>query len=148
MSGKGKGGRGKVGGGKSQSRSAKAGLQFPVGRINRFLKNARVAKRIGAGAPVYLAAIMEYLAAEILEDCREVDRGAGADPGAVAAGPEVPVDPTDRELEPGARRARLGPRLGLATLSTTSRHDEIDCAPKRATAPPDRGTFRRAPSRR
>ena len=67
MSGKGKGGRGKVGGGKSQSRSAKAGLQFPVGRINRFLKNARVAKRIGAGAPVYLAAIMEYLAAEILE---------------------------------------------------------------------------------
>ena len=37
MSGKGKGGRGKKKG-KSTSRSAKAGLQFPVGRIARYLK--------------------------------------------------------------------------------------------------------------
>ena len=37
MSGKGKGGRGKSGA-KSTSKSAKAGLQFPVGRIHRFLK--------------------------------------------------------------------------------------------------------------
>ena len=35
--GKGKAGRGKTGG-KTQSRSAKAGLQFPVGRIARYLK--------------------------------------------------------------------------------------------------------------
>ena len=68
MSAKGKGGRtgGKVKG-KVQSRSAKAGLQFPVGRIARFLKKGRYAKRIGAGAPVYLAAVLEYLTAEILE---------------------------------------------------------------------------------
>ncbi len=65
--GKGKGGRGKSAGGKSTSRSAKAGLQFPVGRVARFLRNQRVASRIGAGAPVYLAAVLEYLAAEILE---------------------------------------------------------------------------------
>ena len=38
MSGKGKGGRGKKKG-KSTSRSAKAGLQFPVGRIARYLKS-------------------------------------------------------------------------------------------------------------
>jgi histone H2A len=44
-----------------------AGLQFPVGRVARFLRNQRVASRIGAGAPVYLAAVLEYLAAEILE---------------------------------------------------------------------------------
>ena len=31
----GKGGRGKKAGGKSQSRSARAGLQFPVGRVSR-----------------------------------------------------------------------------------------------------------------
>ncbi|VAI91421.1 unnamed protein product [Triticum turgidum subsp. durum] len=45
----------------------KAGLQFPVGRIGRYLKNGRYAKRVGTGAPVYLAAVLEYLAAELLE---------------------------------------------------------------------------------
>ncbi|KAI0090425.1 histone-fold-containing protein [Irpex lacteus] len=53
--------------GKSQSRSAKAGLQFPVGRVHRLLKRGNYAQRVGAGAPVYLAAVLEYLAAEILE---------------------------------------------------------------------------------
>ena len=78
MSGKGKGGksgkgkakgRGKGAGkaGKSITRSARAGLQFPVGRLNRFLRDGRYAARIGGGAPVYLAAVLEYLAAEILE---------------------------------------------------------------------------------
>jgi len=69
-------------GGKSISRSARAGLQFPVGRIHRMLKKGNYAQRVGAGAPgkcpliglfpislpaVYLAAVLEYLAAEILE---------------------------------------------------------------------------------
>ncbi|KAJ6401811.1 hypothetical protein OIU84_013973 [Salix udensis] len=52
---------------KSTSRSSKAGLQFPVGRIARFLKAGKYAERVGAGAPVYLAAVLEYLAAEVLE---------------------------------------------------------------------------------
>ena len=34
----GQGGRGKASGKKATSRSAKAGLQFPVGRVARFLK--------------------------------------------------------------------------------------------------------------
>ena len=51
----------------SQTRSSKAGLQFPVGRIHRQLREGRYASRVGAGAPVYLAAVLEYLAAEILE---------------------------------------------------------------------------------
>ncbi|TFL04616.1 histone-fold-containing protein [Pterulicium gracile] len=73
MSGKVGGKSGKSSGGKtgekgaSQSRSAKAGLQFPVGRMHRLLKKGNYAQRIGAGAPVYLAAVLEYLAAEILE---------------------------------------------------------------------------------
>ena len=66
MPGKGKAGRGKTSG-KTQSRSSKAGLQFPVGRIARYLKSGKYAVRVGAGAPVYLAAVLEYLAAEVLE---------------------------------------------------------------------------------
>jgi histone H2A len=62
--GKGKGGRGEK---KATSSSAKAGLQFPVGRIGRYLRNGKYATRMGAGAPVYLAAVLEYLTAEILE---------------------------------------------------------------------------------
>ncbi|CAN1319096.1 Probable histone H2A.3 [Linum perenne] len=50
---------------KTSSRSSKAGLQFPVGRIARFLKAGKYAERLGGGAPVYLAAVLEYLAAEI-----------------------------------------------------------------------------------
>ena len=65
--GKGAAGRGKSKGGKPVSRSKKAGLQFPVGRVHRYLKAGKYAGRIGAGAPVYLAAVLEYLAAEILE---------------------------------------------------------------------------------
>lgn len=68
-----------------QSRSHKAGLQFPVSRIHRMLRKSALGRRIGSGAPghfslflvlhsltrellvVYLAAVLEYLAAEILE---------------------------------------------------------------------------------
>ncbi|CAA0829784.1 Ras-related small GTP-binding family protein [Striga hermonthica] len=65
-----KGAGGRKGGGpkkKPVSRSVKAGLQFPVGRIGRFLKKGRYAQRVGTGAPVYMAAVLEYLAAEVLE---------------------------------------------------------------------------------
>lgn len=60
-----KSGRGKVRGTKSVSRSQKAGLQFPVGRVARFLKAGRYAQRVGSGSPVYLSAVLEYLAAEV-----------------------------------------------------------------------------------
>ncbi|OQV24606.1 putative Histone H2A [Hypsibius exemplaris] len=65
MTGRGKGGKVKTG--KSKSRSSRAGLQFPVGRIHRLLRKGNYGERIGAGAPVYLAAVLEYLAAEVLE---------------------------------------------------------------------------------
>lgn len=51
-----------------QTRSAKAGLQFPVGRIHRYLKQRTQHNvRIGAKAAVYTSAILEYLTAEVLE---------------------------------------------------------------------------------
>lgn len=52
---------------KAKSRSHRAGLQLPVGRIHRILKNGNYAPRVGAGAAVYMTAVLEYLAAEILE---------------------------------------------------------------------------------
>ena len=60
--GKGKG----KGSGKSNSKSARAGLQFPVARVGRYLKKGNYTQRLGSGAPVYMAAVLEYLAAEIL----------------------------------------------------------------------------------
>ena len=51
----------------SVSKSTKAGLTFPVARIGKNLRNMRLAKRYGAGGPVYLTAVIEYMAAEVLE---------------------------------------------------------------------------------
>ena len=68
MSGKGeKSKSGKVGAKASKTRSSRAGLQFPVGRIHRCIRKGNYAERVGAGAPVYLAAVFEYLTAENLE---------------------------------------------------------------------------------
>jgi len=60
-------GRGKAEKKKAKSRSSRAGLSFPVGRVHRLLKKGNYAERVGSGAPVYLAAVLEYLTAEILE---------------------------------------------------------------------------------
>lgn len=48
------------------SKSSKAGLQFPVGRMHRHMRSDRRA-RIGSESAVYLAAACEYIVAEVLE---------------------------------------------------------------------------------
>ena len=67
MGAKGKSGKAKTTSSKAVSKSMRAGLQFPVGRVGRIMRNAHYADRIGAGAPVYTAAVLEYLCAEVLE---------------------------------------------------------------------------------
>ncbi|ODV88798.1 hypothetical protein CANCADRAFT_3442 [Tortispora caseinolytica NRRL Y-17796] len=70
MSGKGKHG-GKAGpkdGHTQMSTSARAGLQFPCGRVKRFLKKSASNKmRVGSKAAIYVTAVLEYLTAEVLE---------------------------------------------------------------------------------
>ncbi|KAL6332783.1 hypothetical protein AAG906_015045 [Vitis piasezkii] len=68
-----KGARGRKGGGpkkKPVSCPVKAGLQFPVGRIGRYLKKGCYSQRVVTGASVYLATVLEYLATEVLELAR------------------------------------------------------------------------------
>ncbi|XP_037564574.2 late histone H2A.2.2-like [Dermacentor silvarum] len=65
--------RNSVGGGKApkrakqQTRSSRAGITFPVGRIHRLLRKGNYAERVSDAAPVYLASVLEYLTAEVLE---------------------------------------------------------------------------------
>lgn len=53
--------------GKRVSQSKQAGLVFPVSRVANIMHSQMKNGRLGAGAPVYLAAVLEYMAAEILE---------------------------------------------------------------------------------
>ena len=61
--------RGKGGKAKATSKrcSFRAGLQFPVGRLYTTLRLGKYADDIGSGAPVRMAAVLEYLTAIIFE---------------------------------------------------------------------------------
>ncbi|XP_008824511.1 histone H2A-Bbd type 1-like [Nannospalax galili] len=48
------------------SRSTRAELQFPVSRVDRFLREGNCAQRLSATAPVFLAGVLEYLTSNIL----------------------------------------------------------------------------------
>ncbi|EOB05855.1 Histone H2A, partial [Anas platyrhynchos] len=69
MSGRGKKNAvaGKPGSKAKKSKSALAGLQFPVARVYRLLKRGSYADRVGLGSAIYLAAVLEYLTVEVLE---------------------------------------------------------------------------------
>lgn len=53
---------------KSITKSKKAGLMFPVGRVHRFLRSRKdTNQRVGETASVYLTAVLEYLTVELLD---------------------------------------------------------------------------------
>lgn len=56
-------------GGKAKpvSRSKRAGLQFPVTRVENIMMQLATAERKSGGSAVYLAGVLEYICAEILE---------------------------------------------------------------------------------
>ncbi|XP_048191402.1 histone H2A-Bbd type 1 [Perognathus longimembris pacificus] len=49
------------------SRSARADLQFPVSRMDRFLRKGNYAQRLTSSTPVFLAGVLEYLVSNILD---------------------------------------------------------------------------------
>lgn len=53
---------------KKTRRNARAGLQFPVGRIHRLIKQQTgSSKNVAAFAAIYCAAVLEYITAEVME---------------------------------------------------------------------------------
>ena len=50
---------------KNRSKSQRANVLFPVSRLHRYLKKSTHKLRIGVGAPVYAAAVIEYLTGEV-----------------------------------------------------------------------------------
>ena len=52
---------------KSVSKSAKAGLTFPIARVNRYMRQKGGARRVGGSAPVFLTAILEYVTSELMD---------------------------------------------------------------------------------
>lgn len=59
------------------SRSKRAGIEFPVGRVHRHLREGRQPQRVGALAPVYLAAVIQYLTSEVLELATDAAKAVG-----------------------------------------------------------------------
>jgi len=49
------------------SASTRADTLFPVGRLNRMIKQGRYSDRVGSSAGAFMAAALEYITAEILE---------------------------------------------------------------------------------
>lgn len=61
-------GKGHPGGkGKNRTKSSRAGLTFPVGRVTRYLRRETTSKRVSPGAGIFCAAVLEYLCAEVVE---------------------------------------------------------------------------------
>ena len=60
------------------SGSKRAGTLMPVGRLNRMIKKGRYAMRTGKSAGAFMAAVLEYCCAELLElagnNCQEVKK--------------------------------------------------------------------------
>ncbi|XP_004065224.1 histone H2A-Bbd type 2/3 [Gorilla gorilla gorilla] len=62
-----RGSSGAGGRGRTCSRAVRAELSFSVSQVERSLREGHYAQRLSRTAPVYLAAVIEYLTAKVLE---------------------------------------------------------------------------------
>ncbi|XP_069663130.1 histone H2A-like [Haliaeetus albicilla] len=56
------------------SRSSRAGLLFPVSRVDRQLRRGRFAERLGARAPVYLAAVLQWVTHKTMDAAGKISK--------------------------------------------------------------------------
>lgn len=49
------------------TKTVRAGLSFPVSKINNFIRDGRYTSRLAVSAPIYITSVIEYLVAEVLE---------------------------------------------------------------------------------
>uniref|UniRef100_A0A8C9FAY4 Histone H2A n=1 Tax=Pavo cristatus TaxID=9049 RepID=A0A8C9FAY4_PAVCR len=57
-----------------KSRSSRAGLLFPVSRIERQLRRGQFAERFGASAPVYLAAVLQWVTHKAMDMAGKISK--------------------------------------------------------------------------
>lgn len=51
---------------KSKSKAKRSSLHFPVSKISQILKDGKYSERVAEGASVYLAAVLQRMAAEVI----------------------------------------------------------------------------------
>ena len=63
---------------KKVSKSAKAGLNFPVNRVSKLMRKGKLANRFDSKASVFMTAVLEYLSTEILDlagdSCKDLNQ--------------------------------------------------------------------------
>ena len=111
---------------KTVTKAMRAGLNMPPTRYNKMLKQKGVANAIGSHAAVYMTAVLEYVAAELMEHGYQ---------RAIKAKPVPRKRVTDKDISDVLRRdaelARLfngcgvllGDKVRDVTTSILSKHD-------------------------
>ncbi|KAK6328762.1 hypothetical protein J4Q44_G00007400 [Coregonus suidteri] len=120
------------------SRSARAGVIFPVGRMMRYLRTGTHKYRIGMGAPVYMAAVIEYLAAEILELAGNAARDNSTRIRIRTANTAIPRRFTKGKIRPASIRVKEDKQVDVA--EARCQPEEGRRRPPNCPAPPEQGS--------
>lgn len=133
--------------------------QFPVGRIHRLLKKGNYAQRVGAGAPVYLAAVLECasppacprrVASSLIADLPSRPSTLQTSRPRSSSSPVTPLVTTrSRASFPGTFSSPSATTRSSTSSSATSSSRRVVSCPRSSpsSCPPSRAS-RRLPSRR